>query len=237
MARRWTAKAGDDDELLSDAELYERMKRGQAKTRKELADRAAATPTAKGAAATPTAKTDIERLDELRAKTKQLDAASRLLLRGELPHQLFQGMPQQPAAARAAPPPPRNIDLSILPIIWGYQDDKWGYGETYGKKVGSVAKWVSHRMESNRHNISSISTAEDHKPIRIEFIQDIGGFKKNHSIQLDNKNRVIQFINENYAGMVGGGKRRRRKSHKRKSHRRKSHKRKSHKRKRTRRRH
>jgi hypothetical protein len=144
--------------------------------------------------------------------------------------------PDTPRAAGHPPLPPRDktpsntVDLSKLPIIWTYQD-AGSYGKYLGEKFGSATQWAAHRNPLRIKSISEIYTAEDNRPIRIEFTQDIGEFKNGKSIQLHNKDAVIQFIRDNYAGMVGGGKRSKRKTHKRKSHRRKSHKRKSHKRK------
>ena len=126
--------------------------------------------------------------------------------------------------------PSNTVDLSRLPIKWTYQE-AGSYGKYFGETIGSATKWAAHRNPMRISHISEINTAKDNRPIRIEFTKDVGEFKKGQSRPLNDKNAVIQFI-----GLVGGGKRRKRKSHRRKSHRRKSHRRKSHKRKRTRRR-
>jgi hypothetical protein len=135
------------------------------------------------------------------------------------------------AASRPPPLPPRDltprntVDLSKLPIEWTYQS-AGEYGEHLGKTVGRITKWAAHRNPIRISEISEITTAEDNRPIRIKFTEDIGEFKKGESIKLHDKDAVIHFIIEKFAGLAGGGKRRKRKSHRRKSHRRKSHKRK-----------
>ena len=145
------------------------------------------------------------------------------------------------SSGTTAPPPPlpprvltpRNtVDLSKLPITWTYQN-AGSYGESLGKTVGRATKWVAHRNPLRKSHISEINEANDNEKIRIEFTQNIKNYTKGQSIKLNDKNRVIEFIMNNFKDIIsGGGKRRKRKSHRRKSHRRKSHKRK-----RTRRRH
>ena len=231
MYTRQTRWVDDEDDEGYEAKTMKAMREAREARKARKAPTAPAAQSKSGMKGVPE---KLDRMTELLpGAMKGIETLGKSAARPEPAPMTLKSSPRAVTSPRAVASPLNNLregagqfaqSATQLGLI---SSTEWMYADAGNRFFGTAA---AKKNPWRYGSLSTLSNAKGGRPIHIKF-------NNGETQNFDNKEAALKFLrDEKNLSLGGGGRRRKRKSHRRKSHKRKSHKRKSHGRKRTRRR-